>query len=68
MLGDVVFGAVDPNHPRSILELRSVLGVDKDEELNMERLRDLDLGRRRKSAVRLKRTALADYEGPRDMG
>ena len=68
VLGEVVFGAVDPKRPRSILELRSVLGVEEDEVLNLERLRGLDVGRRRKSALRKKRTAVADDEGPRDMG
>ena len=70
VLGEVVFGAVDPNRPRSILELGSVLGVEEDEELNFERLRDLDVGRRRRrnSVLRQKRTAAADDEGQRDMG
>ena len=68
--GEVVFGAVDPGRSRSILELHSVLGVKEDEELSFEWLRDLDYEqrRRRKSALRQKRTAVADDEGPRDMG
>ena len=72
VLGEVVFGAVDPYRPRSILELRSVLDVEEDEEeLSMERLRDLDVRRRRrrKIAQRRKRTVTATgSEGPRDMG
>ena len=65
-----MYGAVDPNRPRSILELRSVLDVEEDEELTLERLRDLDVRRRRrKIGKRRKRTATAGgSEGPRDMG
>ena len=67
VLCDIVFGAVVPNRPRSILDLRTLLG--EEEELSFERLRTLDASarRRRHHFPRQQRRAATDV-GARDMG